>query len=228
MKNLLFILSLFSMLLSSSLSTAQTDNQETPFIEVIGKASQEVAPDRIFISVNLAEKTIGKKRLTIAQQETNLFEILNRLNIDESKVVLTEALSEIIKKRQRDRGTSYNKTYMIELSSAQEVSSLFEQLSVNGIREATIERTDHSDIINIRKQVRIEAIKAAKAKAIYLAEAIGHSLGAPMVIREQQTNDFARGLNSSNTALSSITRNMIMGYDMITVSFAYYLKYEIN
>ncbi len=228
MKNRIILLLSLTLFIGTVNSYAQDYNDDPPFIEVIGRADQEVTPDMIFISVTLVEETVGKSRLTIAQQESNFLEIVNQLNIDPKKVVLTESLTQIIRRKQRDKGTKIAKTYMVEVNSAAQVSKFFELLTVNGIREATIERTNHSDIINIRKNVRIAAIKAAKEKAQYLTAAIGQELGMPLVIRAQVSSDFANALSGSNTALSTVTQNMIMGYDAITVSFSYYIKYQIN
>lgn len=223
-----YTLLLLSFLVSFNLLFAQTNNENTPYIEVVGTASQEVSPDMIFVEVSLVEKTVGKRRLSISKQESNFWEIVNRLEIDPSKVVLSGAIAEVLMKRYRDKGTSYKKTFEVELKTAEKVSKFFEQLSANGIREVGISRTDHSDMINIRKNVRVAAIKAAKEKANYLCEAIGQKLGKPKIIREEKTNNYLNALSSSNTMITGLARNMMMGYDLIPVSFSYYIKYEVN
>ncbi len=47
-----------------------------------------------------------------------------------------------------------------------------------------ISRTSHSKIEEYRKQLKIQAVKAAKEKAIYLSEAIGEKAGVAVTIQE--------------------------------------------
>ena len=55
------------------------------------------------------------------------------------------------------------------------------------INDARIARVDHSKLDELKKKVRIMAIKAAKAKADYLLEAIGAETGKPLIVREMTT-----------------------------------------
>lgn len=212
--------------------TAQESKSEVPYIEVQGKAERKVVPDRIFISVQLKEKTIGKKYLSLEEQEVKFDEILTRLNIDRAKVSLVSAMSDIIQRRDRDKGVVRTKTYQVEMSSAKGVSDLFAQLGANGIRETNIVRLDHTDIINIRKEVRIEAIKAAKDKAEYLTEAIGYSIGMPLIIRNTSATPYntraAVGANVAYFAESVDAIDLGVDFETITVTFSYYVKFEVK
>ena len=223
---------LFVLLFLSTPLVAQETTSEVPFIEVEGNAKREIVPNQIFVSVELREKTIGKKYLTLAEQEVKFNEIIDRLNVDRSKISLVNAVSSIIQRRDRDKGVVRTKVYNVELSTAQQVSDLFSQLNANGIRETDIVRLDHTDIIDIRKEVRIEAIKAAKTKAEYLTAAIGHSVGTPLIIREAQnirginqspySNVVVRGYAAAEEGISGVD------FEKIQVSFSYYIKYEIK
>ena len=53
-----------------------------------------------------------------------------------------------------------------------------------GISNVTIDRLDNSNIRKFRKEVKIDAIKAAKEKAESLATAIGQSTGRAIYIQE--------------------------------------------
>ena len=51
-----------------------------------------------------------------------------------------------------------------------------------------IVKTSHSKIQEFRKQLKIEAVKQAKQKGIYLTEAIGEKLGEAITINEPDEN----------------------------------------
>ena len=52
------------------------------------------------------------------------------------------------------------------------------------IKGAYVERVNHSQIQDLRKEVRVEAIKAAKEKADYLLGAIGEKTGKALIVKE--------------------------------------------
>lgn len=234
MKNPKHFIAVLLLIAFASPALAQEETPEIPYIEVEGNAKRKIIPDQIYVSVELMEKTIGKKYLSLDEQETKFNEIIERMNIDKEKVSLTNAVSSIIQRRDRDRGVVRTKVYQVELASAAQVSELFSQLSANGIRETDIVKLEHSDIINIRKQVRIDAIVAAKEKAEYLTAAIGYTIGQPLEIREAvnfgSINQSVQQFNAENVMVRGYAGEIVTGVDFerIEVSFAYYIKYEIK
>lgn len=208
-------------------NSSSTEN--LPFIEVTGTASQKVVPDIINIEIIITEKTISRKTYTIAEQEAALKSILNSLNIDMNKLSLSDSDASIIYKRRREKGKSISKEYQLELNSANQVSAFFDALSNTPIKEATITKTEHSDIINIRKNVRIAAIKAAKDKAVYLLEAIGEDLGKALEIKEY--NPESRYSNANNRTNMAYAQDFVftgIEFKPIEVKFSYYVKYGIK
>lgn len=70
------------------------------------------------------------------------------------------------------------------LKNADKVTkNFFKKLTDINIKEVTVKKTEYSEIESVRKQVREDAIKAAKEKAEYLLSAIGEK-GRPMEIKE--------------------------------------------
>ena len=51
------------------------------------------------------------------------------------------------------------------------------------IKDAYLSRVDHSQMDSLRREVRMEAVRAAKDKATYLLAAIDIDLGAPLIVR---------------------------------------------
>lgn len=208
------------------------NEKDTPFIEVTGTAEKEVVPDIIYIGIRLYDKIEGKATYTLDDQEQKLKQALKNLNIELSNLSLSGATSDIILKRQKEKGVAQRKEYMLKVSNAAQVNQVFEALYDNNIKEASIAKVDHSKMDVLRKEVRIEAIKAAKDKATYLLEAIGEQPGKPLVITENQpSNSYLNGNARSNV---SIPNDDIAGgsdgvdFQKIKIKFSYYVKYSIK
>ncbi|MCL9806674.1 SIMPL domain-containing protein [Flavobacterium amniphilum] len=229
-------LSLLVLVCISHLSFSQTPNvPQQAFIEVTGTAKKEIEPNQIYISITLTEKSIDNKKYTIEAQEAKLNHILTELNIPKSKLTLADFSSSAITQKRKEIGIVQNKKFNLVLESGRQVSDLFDKLFSANIKEADVTRIDHTDILAYNKEVRIDAVKAAKTKAEYLLNAVGNKLGKPLeIVEEQDSNDFNyyRGnvyneefnANVSNTAspLSSSE------FKKITVTFSYKVKYAIE
>jgi len=61
---------------------------------------------------------------------------------------------------------------------------LVDKLDDDATQNFFIERTSHSKLAEYRKQLKIQAVKAAKEKAQYLTEAAGETLGVAVTIHE--------------------------------------------
>lgn len=233
MRKLLFSLLIFGCYLSK----AQQSTIEKPYIEVIGTAAKEVMPDKIFIEIIISEKTIDKKTYPIEQQEAKLKTIIENLSIDLNKLNLADSNSKIIYKRYREKGIAKRKVYHLEVNSVSVLNDLFTRLNNAEIKTIDIIKTEHSEIVELRKKVRIEAIKIAKAKAKYLLEAIDEELGKPIKINELNTlnsdnitlvSQSNRTLNTYNSYERHNNSNDNLNFKPIEIKFSYYVKYEIK
>jgi len=225
MKKLLFTLMLFATMHAN----AQVANdKEVPYIEVTGTAEKEVVPDIIYISITLYDKIEGKATYTLDDQEQKLKQALKNLNIDLSNLSLSGANSDVIMKRQKEKGVAQRKDYMLKVSTAAQVNQVFEALYNNNIKEASIARVDHSQITALRKEVRISAIKAAKEKAVYLLEAIGEQPGKPLVITEENNNYLAQNFSNTVNRYNADTAGEEIDFQKIKIKFSYYVRYGIK
>ena len=229
MKKHLFII----FALSPALSFGQVDKSlEPPFIEVTGTASKEVVPDKIYISIILSDKVVDHKQYTIDLQEQKLRNALVKSKIDPANLSLADAGSEIIKDKKREIGFKLTKEFVLQVKNSDEVTSVFKELYAINIKESSILKTEHSKIDSLRKEVRIAAIKAAKAKAEYLAAAIDEQIGKPVEIREQEDIPYYRE-NTSNSTLNSrpneaSDKAVETNFKKFTIKFSYYIKYSIK
>lgn len=223
--------------LNSINSFSQDDIFETekPFIEVFGTAVKEVIPDKIYVEITLKEKTVNKKAYLISEQEAKLKNIVQSIRLEMKQLKLSNSYSTTIYKRFREKGVRLTKEYILEVSNTKQLNDLFINLNTANIKDAEIIKTEHSKIIELRKEVRIEAIKAAKTKAEYLLSAIEEELGKPIEIREVSENQITRrGSNSNivNRPNASFKYDAKNSYDInfkpIEIKFSYYVKYEIK
>lgn len=185
MKNLQTFTALF-LILTSACVYAQfpANHVEAPYIEVTGTAEKEIIPDEIYISITLKERQEGRENYSIEQQETLLKEGLKVLNISLDNLSLSDANANYVKIKWAGRGILSQTEYLLKVNDAVSVGKVFELLDEIKINDARIVRTDHSKMEEFRKEVRIMAIKAAKAKADYLLNAIGEETGKPLIVKE--------------------------------------------
>ena len=221
------LITLFPSKIDAQLLTPAEKN--IPYIEVIGSASQKVVPDKIFLSIGLSEKSIQKKTWTISEQETSLFQVLDQLQISRDQLALSDTNASIIRRKKRETGVRFEKEYILELKNATQLSAVFTQLQQRNIKEVNVMKTESSKIIELRKEVRIEAIKLAKAKAEYLLEAIGETIGRPLEIRELPDERVARRTFASNGIITQKDKDDLLAeFEQIEIKFSYYIKYSIN
>lgn len=221
------LITLFPSKIDAQLLTPAEKN--IPYIEVIGSASQKVVPDKIFLSIGLSEKSIQKKTWTISEQETSLFQVLDQLEISRDQLALSDTNASIIRRKKRETGVRFEKEYILELKNASQLSAVFTQLQQRNIKEVNVTKTESSKIIELRKEVRIEAIKLAKAKAEYLLEAIGETIGRPLEIRELPDERVARRTFASNGIITQKDKeDLLAEFEQIEIKFSYYIKYSIN
>ena len=172
--------------------------EEQPYIEVTGTAEMEVIPDEIYIGIIIREKYINKGKVTIEEQEAKLKTAIKSLGIDLANLNLSDANADYVKIRWQKKDVLTKKDYTLKVSTATSVGQVFLELQKLEITEAYISKVNHSKMDSLRKEIKINAIKAAKDKADYLLTAIGEQTGKPMLITENEnengpTNHYVRG-----------------------------------
>ncbi|MCR9173884.1 MAG: SIMPL domain-containing protein [bacterium] len=216
-------------------SIAQND-EPTPHIEVTGTARLDIMPDEIYVSITLREREDGKDKVSVEKQEADLKKALQELGISLDLLSLSDSESDYVKIRFRKKEVITTKSYSLKLATAQEVNKTFEKLDELNILDAYISKTERSDIVELRKQLRIDAIKAAKDKADYLLNAIGEEAGHALEVREN-TNDFyrvrsmANNIQSYNFSLAETDDNdeyQEIGFERIRLEASIYVKFEIK
>jgi hypothetical protein len=176
---------LIAFVIMSLFSFGQTNSTiEPPYIEVTGTAEKEIVPDEIYIGITISEKFVNKEKVTIEEQETKLKSAVTSLGINLENLSLSDANADYIKIQWQKKDVMTKKEYTVKVSDATTVGKVFQKLDEIEITDAWISKVSHSKLDSLRKEVRIMAIKAAKAKADYLLEALGEQTGKPLSITE--------------------------------------------
>ena len=218
------------LIINSVIFAQNTNKNEQSFIEVTGTAKREIEPNLIYISITLTEKSIDNKKFSIETQEKELQKILVELNIPSSKLTLADYNSSILTGKRKEIGFKQSKQFTLVLETAKQVSDLFEKLFNANIKEADVFKTDHTDIVKFNKEVRIEAIKAAKDKAEYITNAVGNKIDKPLEIIELGATDMNYYRGNLNTFYSQNveTNSSSSEFKKILITFSFKVKYQIQ
>ena len=205
--------------------------QTSPFIEVVGTAEKEIVPDEIYIGIILREKSEGKNKMTIEEQEKLLFEELKKQAISLNQLQLSDVSSEEIILKKKTNQLISEKEYELKIASVEEVSRALAAFDSANIKSSYIIEMTHSKLEEYRKEVKILALKAAKDKAKYLLESIDQKVGNALeVIEESNTNVYTVGSNvyANSTYRTKTESNHNISIKPITVKFSIKAKFEIK
>ena len=177
MKRMIIVVA--ALLMASPLFAQQKTFLDQPYFEVTGRAEMEVAPDEIYVRITINEQD-SKGKTTVLQQEKDMVRRLKDLGIDvDKKLVVQDMMNAQLKK---DVATS--KSYMLEVNSATQLAHVFQALQTIGISDAAVERTDVSNMDELRQQVRGASAKAARQNAEILAAALGQKVGKAIFVQD--------------------------------------------
>ena len=193
-----FLLMAAVLVISAAAASAQTDEKFPCYVEVSGYAERNVTPDTFYLTIVITE-TDSKGKISVESQQRDMTKALKSLGIDTDKqLTMVDMTGEYFIKK---KNTLLTAEYRLKLSSAAEVRSVYSALSDIGISTVSMRSVSYSKMSEVRNEVRVEAIKNARAKAVMLAEGIDQKLGDCIRI-----NDYSR--DGSDEAVSYNMRTM--------------------
>lgn len=154
-------------------AAAQMQEAFPSYIQVNGRAEKEVTPDEFYLSIVINERD-SKGKVSVEQQQREMTAALKRAGIDVEKQLKVANLSSEFYRKNSSVATA---KYQLQARSAAEVAKIYQLLDGIGISNVSILRVTHSQIDRLREEVRVEAIRNARANAATLAEAIGQQVG---------------------------------------------------
>jgi uncharacterized protein len=164
---------------------AQNSTTAPRSISVVGSAEIEIVPDEIYVSVTLREFTKDKKKYTIEELEKAFVNFVEKeTGVTRKEIKMDNMDATVIALKRKSKDAVLQNTYEIKYSKPAQVNTLFAAMDSLNISNAYVVRYSHSKMDEYKKQIKINAMKAAKEKATYMLEAIGSQCGKPLEVHE--------------------------------------------
>lgn len=163
---------------------AQVQEAFPSYIQVYGRAEKEIVPDEFYLQIVINERD-SKGKISVESQQRDMIAALKRLGVDVDKQLKVANLSSEFFKRKTSVATA---KYQLQLGSSAEVARTWQALDELGISNVSILKVSHSEIDRYKEEVRVEAIRNARANAATLAEAIGQKVGRCFYIYDSNSN----------------------------------------
>ena len=180
----------FAVILFSTSGFAQAQINPYPkTITVTGSAEMEIIPDEIYVQVDLKEyDKKGQGKINIETIKRNFLNNVKGIGIADSLVSIAAydgfGGNPWLRKKNKKNELFASISYQIKIKTSKQLDDLVDKLDDEATTNFYIQRTSHSKLTDYRKQLKIQAVKAAKEKGEYLSEAIGENIGVAVTINE--------------------------------------------
>ncbi|MFN8253509.1 MAG: SIMPL domain-containing protein [Ferruginibacter sp.] len=202
---------------SHAQSTQPTCDPFPKTISVTGSAAMEIIPDEIYVQVDLKEyKKRGENKIELDKIKTDFLQNCKSIGIADSNIAVASYdgynLSAIWRRRKKDPDMFAAITYQLKFNNTKLIDQLVDKLDDEATSNFSIVRTSHSKLVEFRKQLKIQAVKAARDKAVYLAEAVNEKVGEAITITEPEessSSDVVSGRYKSNISSLANSNNVL-------------------
>ncbi len=186
--NKLFILAIAVLMFTTS--SAQTVANPYPkTVTVNGSAEMEIVPDEIYVQVDLKEyEKKGGGKVAIDKIRQDFLTAVRSLGLPDSAISVSGYDgyngNPWLRKKNKKNELYASLHYQVKLRNTTQVDQLVDKLDDNATSNFYISRTSHSKLEEFKRNLKIQAVKAAKDKADYLASAINEQVGVAVTINE--------------------------------------------
>ena len=164
---------------------AQTKNFiDQPYIETSAKVDTAVTPDKIWLSIFIAEKDT-KGKLSVEEQENKMAKVLKSLGIDlKEQLKLTDLSSNFKKYFLRSQDVLKSKSYSLVVYDALTAGKVIAGLEKIKISNVELEKTEYSKLEQLKLELRSKAVQKAKRQAEAMVQPLGQKPGAAIFISD--------------------------------------------
>lgn len=209
-----FLVIAFCMMLGLVHGQQPATNPFPKTITVNGSAEMEVVPDEIYVNIVLREyQKRGQDKKELDGLKTDFLNACKASSLPDSIISIVSYTGYEdyygLRKRKKDPNLFASITYQVKFSNSKQMDELVDKLDDEATRSFSIVSTSHSKMTEFRKQLKTQAIVAAKNKATYLTEAINEKLGAAITIKEPSEPTWTTGrvTNMRSQAIVSYVRD---------------------
>lgn len=219
-------------LVALSVSAQQAETFPS-YIEVNGVAEKEIAPNEIYLSITINERD-SKGKISIDEQQRDMVAVLKKLGVKPAEQLkMLDLTSSYFK-----RGNALAKAqYELKLTSAVEVARVWRALDELGISQVTVQKVSHTDIETFKKEVRADAMRAARDNARALAEAIDQKAGkcfwiadysSPVKTTFAVANMKARGVMEESVSFDAMVEEEGLEFQTINLQHRVQAKFVLE
>lgn len=206
MKNLLA--SIFILFLCVQQGFSQTKNFiDQPYIETRAKVDTLVTPDRIYLNIIITEKDT-KGKISVEELESKMEAKLKSMGIDTEKNLTLNDLGSNFKKyflKQQD--VLKVKSYALMVTNAIMAGKVIIELENLSISNVSMDRTEYSDIENLKLVLKSKAILKAKKQAESLCNPLNQKVGKAIFIADTYSNFQSRASSIQIRGMTSMKAN---------------------
>lgn len=194
MKKVIFLL---TGLFLATLSQAQQTDTKPPVkkIEVTGSAEIEITPDEIYLDIALREYKNKTTKIEIGTLEKQLQKAVQDAGLAATDLTITNVFGYNYEqwwiKKKKEVDFMARKQFRLKLSKLDKVNNILGAVDAEGIESVNISSYTHSKMEEYRKEVKMKALQAAKAKATYMLDAIGDKIDGVLEVQEINTDNYA-------------------------------------
>lgn len=234
MKRIITGLFVFFNFISLDAVSQETMKQKT--VIASGIAEMEVVPDEIYVQVQLREyDKKGGAKTDIDAIKNNFLKAATGIGLTENDISVQGYQGWdgnfwlYRKNRRKNPDLKASITYQVKLASTKKMDELVQKLDDEATENFFISRVSHSKLQEFKKQLKIQAVKSAKEKATYLADAINEKAGEALTINEpNEMNPFPQPVYANRMMEAKVAMD---AGDAQTPSIDFKkmkLQYEVN
>ncbi|MBV7534105.1 SIMPL domain-containing protein [Chitinophaga sp. sic0106] len=163
-------------------------------IEVTGSAEIEITPDEIYFNISLKEYLKGKSKVEITALEKQLQKAVVDAGIPKENLTVENVSGynyDYLNKKKNPQEFMASKQFRLKLNKLDKINIILGAVDAEGIESTRITGYSSSKMEEYRKETKIKALQAAKAKADYMVNAIGENLGGIIEIQEINTDGYS-------------------------------------
>ena len=189
MKRLFFLLLIVIAAQDSNAQVNPSGNLYPKTISVNGTAEMEIVPDEIYINIELEEyQKRGENKKDLESIRNKFLEACKAAGIPDTAISIVAYSGNTnyynMRKKKKDPDLMAGITYQVKFSNSKLIDELIQRLDDDATKNFQLAKLSHSRITDIRRELKIKAIQAAKEKAGYLAAAINEKAGEAISITE--------------------------------------------
>ncbi len=205
-------------------------NTPPAYIEVTGKAEQEVEPDIFYLSISLSESN-STSRDNISAMEKRMIEAIKSAGADtQNDLSVTGMSGDNWYWWHRSRTVYQNKSYLLKAVNLDVLNRACDKLDSMGHVNYYLQKAEFSAIDSLKKEVQQQAVRQARAKADNLLGGERCTAGRLIFLQEREADATPpyRGQYEYDANKMEIDEAPEVGFRKLKVSYDIVARFEIE